>query len=106
MSLLIRLTGSESEIAYTLTALKSQGYEWKGDCRRYPKRDDASKFSCYLNDVIAPSIIPVSVEPIAQSDDPQPRPWDAVIGGKGRASSQAPRQSFCMLSKSEGLWPS
>lgn len=82
MSLLIRLTGSESEIAYTLTALKAQGYEWKGNNRRYPQRDNANRVSCYLNDVIVPSLIPAAPAVTARdNNESQPRPWDAVLGG-------------------------
>jgi hypothetical protein len=82
MSLLIRLTGSEAEIAYTLTALKMQGYEWKGDNRRYPQRNDPNRVSCYLNDVTAPPLIQGTPVTTAQDNEPQPRPWDAVLGGQ------------------------
>lgn len=84
MSLLIRLTGSEPEIVYTLTALKAQGYEWEGNNKRYPQRDNPRRLSCYLNDVIAPPLIP-AVPTVTTRDigEPQPRPWDAVLGGEG-----------------------
>lgn len=85
MSLLIRLTGSESEIAYTLAALKAQGYEWEGENKRYPQRDDPRRFSCHLNDVIVPLLIPAAPAVAAQdNNEPQPRPWDAVLGGKDK----------------------
>jgi hypothetical protein len=85
MSLSMRLTGTEAEIEYTLTALRMQGYEWKGDNRRYPQRNDPNRVSCYLNDVIAPPLIQAA--PTATRNDgepPQPRPWDAVLGGNGQ----------------------
>jgi hypothetical protein len=83
MSLLMRLTGTEAEIAHTLTALRMQGYEWKGDNRRYPQRNDPNRVSCYLNDVIAPPLIQAAPTATARDNsEPQPQPGDMVLGSK------------------------
>lgn len=85
MTLSMRLTGTKVGIEYTLVALKTQGYEWKGDNKYYPQRGSTSQFSCYLNDVTVPPIMPAASAVATQSDnESQPRPWDAVLGGKGQ----------------------
>jgi hypothetical protein len=82
MSLDVRLTGTKAEIDYTLALFKTQGYEWHGNSKYYPQRGETNKLAYYLSDVTAPPIIP------AATNEPQPRPYDAVLGGKGRSDHE------------------
>ncbi len=74
----IRLTGTKSEIAVTLSVLGSCGFTWKNNGQYYPQRKDANKFAYYLYDLQRTE----SVEPVPQNDEPQPRPGDMVLGGE------------------------
>jgi hypothetical protein len=74
----IRLTGTKSEIAATLSVLGGCGFTWKNNGQYYPQRNDANKFAYYLYDLQKTQ----SVEPVLQNDEPQPRPGDMVLGGK------------------------
>jgi hypothetical protein len=83
MSLDLRLTGTKIEIEYTLALLKTQGYKWETNGKYYPQRGETNKLAYYLSDVTAPPIIPVVTAP--NPNEPQPGPYDAVLGGKGKA---------------------
>lgn len=89
MTLDIRLTGTTVGIDYALAALKMQGYEWIANDKYYPQRGETSKFAYYLNDVTVPPIIPATphAQSIAQSNDPQPGPYDAVLGNKSLSNN-------------------
>lgn len=84
MSLSARLTGSKEEIEQVLTALKTQGYRWKGNSKYYLQRGKNSKFSYYLNNFVRATVAPMSTNldistPVLQ----QPHLYDAVLGSKG-----------------------
>ena len=74
----IRLTGTKSEIAVTLSVLGSCGFTWKNNGQYYPQRNDANKFAYYLYDLrrAEPTI------EVLQNGEPQPRPGDMVLGGE------------------------
>ncbi|MCU0545886.1 MAG: hypothetical protein MUE44_27595 [Oscillatoriaceae cyanobacterium Prado104] len=87
MSLDVRLTGTKAEIGYTLALFKAQGYEWESNGGYYPQRSGINKVAYYLNNVTAPPIIPAATAP--SPDEPQPGPYNAVLGGKGRSTSKS-----------------
>ncbi len=74
----IRLIGTKSEIAATLSVLGGCGFTWKNNGQYYPQRKDANKFAYYLYDLQRTE----SVESVLQNDKPQPRPGDMVLGGE------------------------
>jgi hypothetical protein len=74
----IRLTGTKSEIAVTLSVLGNCGFNWKNNDQYYPQRNDPNKFAYYLYGLQRTE----SVEPMPQNDEPQPRPGDMVLGGE------------------------
>jgi|GEM_PF-2018422 hypothetical protein len=74
----IRLTGTKSEIAVTLSVLGSCGFTWKNNGQYYPQRNEANKFAFYLYDLRRTEL---TVE-VLQNGEPQPRPGDMVLGGK------------------------
>ena len=78
----MRLTGTKSEIGVTLTVLGGFGFTWKNNGQYYPQRNEANKFAFYLYDLQMPQSQPTTSA--VQSNEPQPRPWDAVLGGKKR----------------------
>lgn len=73
------LTGTKSEIGATLSVLGGFGFTWKNNGHYYPQRSEVNKFAFYLYDLRMPQIQP-TVSAV-RSDEPQPRPWDAVLGG-------------------------
>lgn len=79
MSLSIRVTATKIEIDRVLHSLNKQGFRWQSNGKYYPQtrstREEENLFSCYLNNVMEP------VAPTA-NNEPQPRPWDAVLGGQ------------------------
>jgi hypothetical protein len=86
MSLDVRLTGVKAEIEQALTALRTQGYRWESNSRYYPQRGETSKFAYYLNNFATPATVPpTQPAPAQNSNEPQPGPYDAVLGGKGRS---------------------
>ena len=79
----LRLTGTKAEVDNTLTALNQKGFRWNSNGKYYPQRGNSSEFSYYLNDVQLPAPTEtVAPSPPAKPGEPQPRPWDAVLGGK------------------------
>jgi hypothetical protein len=74
----IRLTGTKSEIAATLSVLGGCGFTWKNNAQYYPQRNDANKFAYYLYDLQRAE----SVEPVPQNDKPHPPSSDMVLGGE------------------------
>lgn len=83
MTLDMRLTGTKVEIDYTLASLKACGHKWTSNNKYYPQRNETNKFAYYINDVTAPPIMPAPAQPIAPGlSEPQPGPYDAVLGGK------------------------
>jgi hypothetical protein len=74
----MRLIGTKSEIAATLSVLGGCGFTWENNGQYYLQRKDANKFAYYLYDLQRTQ----SVEPVLQNDEPQPRPGDMVLGGE------------------------
>ncbi len=74
----IRLTGTKSEIAATLSVLEGCGFTWKNNGQYYHQRNEANKFAYYLYDLRRTE---PTVE-VLQNDEPQPRPGDMVLGGE------------------------
>ncbi|MGL5063775.1 MAG: hypothetical protein ACRC62_27630 [Microcoleus sp.] len=82
----IRITGTKAEITNTLTILRAKGCVWNSKEKYHPQRGDATKFAYYLNSVTAPLLIPSTSATTTQSNnEPQPRSYDAVLGGKRRS---------------------
>ncbi|MEG4805659.1 hypothetical protein QUB63_34260 [Microcoleus sp. ARI1-B5] len=78
----MRLTGTKSEIGITLAVLEGLGFTWKNNGQYYQQRNEAYKFAFYLYDLQVSPTEPTAPNP----NEPQPRPYDAVLGGKGRRS--------------------
>jgi len=80
----IRLTGTKSEIAVTLSVLGSCGFTWKNNGQYYPQRNEANKFAFYLYDLrrTEPTV------KVLQSGEPQLCPGDMVLGGKNNQSNE------------------
>ncbi|MEG3844043.1 hypothetical protein [Microcoleus sp. herbarium14] len=72
----LRLTGTKSEIDLVLAVLRGKCFFWKTNGKYYPQRGDANLFAYYLNELQLPQD--------TVSDEPRPRPGDAVLGVKGR----------------------
>jgi len=81
----MRLTGTKSEISITLSVLGGFGFTWKNNGQYYPQRNEANKFAFYLYDLQMPQAQPTASA--VQSNEPQPRPGDMVLGGR-RESKQ------------------
>ncbi|MGL4621508.1 MAG: hypothetical protein ACRCZS_21015 [Chroococcidiopsis sp.] len=73
----LRMVGTQEEIKRMLQFFRDSDCLWHSNDKYYPQREGNGKFAYYMNNIQVPA------DPIAQSDDPQPRPWDAVLGGKG-----------------------
>jgi hypothetical protein len=83
----MRLTGTKSEIGATLSVLGGFGFTWKNNGQYYPQRNEANKFAFYLYDLQMPQV--QQAAPAVQSDEPQPRPGDMVLGGKKRQPNKS-----------------
>ncbi|MGL5060486.1 MAG: hypothetical protein ACRC62_10955 [Microcoleus sp.] len=73
----VKLTGNKDTIKQLLGFLTESGCKWESDGKYYPvgrleRNYYLRKFRGPLRDTNSD----------AQSDDPQPRPWDAVLGDK------------------------
>lgn len=76
----LRLTGTKSEIELVLAVLRGKDFFWKTNGKFYPQRGDDNQYAYYLNDLQLPQLgvaVPTTL------GEPQPRPWDAVLGGQG-----------------------
>jgi len=80
----IRLTGTKSEIAATLSVLGGCGFTWKNNGQYYHQRNEANKVAFYLYDLRRTE---QTVE-VLQNGEPQPRPGDMVLGGKNNQSNK------------------
>jgi hypothetical protein len=80
----LRLTGTRAEVENTLTTLSQRGFQWNSNGKYYPQRGNSNEFSYYLNDVQlpAPTETVAPSPPSATPGEPQPRAWDAVLGGE------------------------
>ncbi|MEG4317701.1 MULTISPECIES: hypothetical protein [unclassified Microcoleus] len=75
----LRLTGTKSEIELVLAVLRGKDFFWKTNGKYYPQRGDSNQYAYYLNDLQLPQL-GVAVPPTPA--EPQPRLWDAVLGGQ------------------------
>lgn len=80
----LRLTGTKAEIELVLAVLRGKNFFWKTNGNYYPQRGDENRYAYYLNELQLPqvetAVTPVATAP-GSGDEPQPRPWDAVLGG-------------------------
>ncbi|MEG4499223.1 hypothetical protein QUB05_19365 [Microcoleus sp. F10-C6] len=77
----LRLTGTKSEIELVLAVLRGKDFFWKTNGKFYPQRGDENQYAYYLNDLQLPQL--GAAVPPSTPGEPQPRPWDAVLGGQG-----------------------
>ncbi|MEG5031322.1 hypothetical protein QUB36_29850 [Microcoleus sp. AT8-B1] len=80
----LRLTGTKSEIELVLAVLRGKDFFWKTNGKFYPQRGDGNQYAYYLNELQLPQLggaVP------STPGEPQPRPWDAVLGGQGTEKS-------------------
>ncbi|MEG3967488.1 hypothetical protein QUA00_07640 [Microcoleus sp. T2B6] len=80
----LRLTGTKSEIELVLAVLRGKDFFWKTNGKFYPQRGDDNQYAYYLNELQLPQL---GVAVPATPGEPQPRQWDAVLGGQGTAKS-------------------
>ncbi|MEG4990096.1 hypothetical protein QUB08_30830 [Microcoleus sp. BR0-C5] len=80
-----RVIGTKTEITNTLAFLRTKGCVWNGKEKYYAQRGDANKFAYYLNNVRTPLVI-TSAPTAPNPSEPQPKPYDAVLGGKRRSN--------------------
>jgi len=78
----LRLTGTKSEIELVLAVLRGKDFFWKTNGKFYPQRGEESQYAYYLNDLQLPQLGAVVSPPTPA--EPQPRPWDAVLGGDNK----------------------
>lgn len=78
----LRLTGTKSEIELVLAVLRGKDFFWKTNGKFYPQRGEDNQYAYYLNDLQLPQL-GVAVPPTPTPGEPQPRPWDAVLGVQG-----------------------
>jgi hypothetical protein len=78
----LRLTGARAELENTLNSLNQKGFRWTSNNKYYPQRGNSNECSYYLNDVQlpAPTETVALPPPPTTPGEPQPRPWDAVLG--------------------------
>ena len=76
----LRLTGTKSEIELVLAVLRGKDFFLKTNGKFYPQRGDENQYAYYLNDLQLPQL-GATVQPPTPGE-PQPRPWDAVLGGQ------------------------
>ena len=76
----LRLTGTKSEIELVLAVLRGKDFFWKTNGKFYSQRGESNQYAYYLNDLQLPQL-GVAVPPMP--GEPQPRQWDAVLGGQG-----------------------
>lgn len=76
----LRLTGTKSEIELVLAVLRGKDFFWKTNGKFYRQRGEENQFAYYLNDLQLPQL-GTAVPPTP--GEPQPRHWDAVLGGQG-----------------------
>lgn len=106
----MRIAGSQAEVELVLEALALAGFRCKCNEKFYPYQDRGkTKYSIYLNELVFPmpkrsgssehrshlrsqiakaeallqSLREELVIEAAQSDEPKPKPWDVVLGGRG-----------------------
>jgi hypothetical protein len=77
----LRLTGTKSEIELVLAVLRGKDFFWKTNGKFYPQRGEENQYAYYLNDLQLPQL--GATVPPPTPGEPQPRPWDAVLGGQG-----------------------
>lgn len=77
----LRLTGTKSEIELVLAVLRGKDFFWKTNGKFYPQRGEENQYAYYLNDLQLPQ--PRAAVGPPTPGEPQPRPWDAVLGGQG-----------------------
>lgn len=74
----VRLTGTRDQINQTLEFLSKSGCKYETDGKYYPQRGNKYHSAYYLHRLRGPV---QEIDP----DEPQPGPYDAVLGGKGKA---------------------
>lgn len=81
----MRLLGTKSEIYQILYFLKTSKCIWTSSDKYYPQKDNPNLFAYYLDDLKCPLLWfpPMLVNP----NEPQPQPYDAVLGGKQSGQS-------------------
>ncbi|MEG4853546.1 hypothetical protein QUB10_22005 [Microcoleus sp. B5-D4] len=77
----LRLTGTKSEIELVLAVLRGKDFFWKTNGKFYPQRGEENQYAYYLNDLQLPQL--GAAVPPPTPGEPQPRHWDAVLGGQG-----------------------
>jgi len=77
----LRLTGTKSEIELVLAVLRGKDFFWKTNGKFYQQRGEGNQYAYYLNDLQLPQF-GEAVPPTP--GEPQPRPWDAVLGGDNK----------------------
>ncbi|MBE9092935.1 hypothetical protein [Tychonema sp. LEGE 07203] len=77
-----RVIGTKTEITNTLAFLRTKGCVWNSKEKYHAQRGDANKFAYYLNNVRTPLVITFAPNP----NEPQPKPYDAVLGDKRRSN--------------------
>lgn len=79
----VRLSGTNAEIKLCLAVLTDKGFTWDSNGKYYPQRGENNKFAYYLNNLKLPKL-GVAVAQTSTPGQPQPQPWDAVLGGKNK----------------------
>lgn len=70
------IAGTKEEIAEAIQALRASGFTFtQGDVLEFYSLSHKTPYGCLLHNFCVPPIPVIST--------PQPKPWDAVLGGKG-----------------------
>ena len=80
-----RVIGTKTEITNTLAFLRTKGCVWNSKEKYHAQRGDANKFAYYLNNVRT-SLVITSAPTAPNPNEPQPKPYDAVLGDKRRSN--------------------
>jgi hypothetical protein len=77
----IRLEGTKDEISWIVSSLEKV-YSVTSKSKLYQNRDKTT-YRCYL-DIVPYWVRSGSIldSKVTLSDEPQPKPWDAVLGGE------------------------